>query len=160
MRKTLKIGQCDWNKLKSGTPNEIEIELGLEDSTLGPVFTCSGIVWNAKKKSPTRYGTDFREVIKEASKIDPKISELEVLWAKYNDNDRHLGTEEQEAVLAPYGPIGYDDAVKVLKEAKLFEVQIDGEAYKYGSGFIYKEIPAEDLKKIKAFFKWEAPVKA
>lgn len=73
------------------------------------------------------------------------------LWKAHHLNDMHPGTEVQEAILEEdFGDdlykLSYTDKCRWLSRYNLLEHN----GYKYGHGWIYREIPADDLAVIKA----------
>ena len=61
----------------------------------------------------------------------------------------HAGTPEQEACLKKvFGDRyrSYEEECKVLEENNLLVVNLDTEAYKYGTKWLYREISAEDME--------------
>lgn len=71
------------------------------------------------------------------------------MWKKYHLNDMHAGTEKQESALEKkFGnrnASDYDKHVEYLKSVGLYE----DNGYKYGTGWLKRDIPTNDLKKIK-----------
>lgn len=73
------------------------------------------------------------------------------LWKAYHLNDMHAGTEIQEAILEDdFGEdlykLSYTDKCRWLSRYNL----LDDNGYVYGHGWLYREIPADDLAVIKA----------
>jgi hypothetical protein len=77
-----------------------------------------------------------------------KQTELINLWKKYHLNGMNPGTKEQNAYIKRAGLIGdkynYDQAIKLLKSANLYEVKHPetNKPYKYGEGWIINKLPA------------------
>ena len=72
------------------------------------------------------------------------------LWKKYHLNDMHAGTEVQETILEnDFGEdlykLSYTDKCRWLSRYNL----LDDNGYVYGHGWVYREIPADDLYLIK-----------
>ncbi len=79
------------------------------------------------------------------------------MWELYHLNDTRPGTPEQHAALedmrAVYYPEKwYDVACEHLKEKGLYEVDLNGQRYKFGSSWLTHPIPQDDLSKIRAYF--------
>ena len=76
------------------------------------------------------------------------------LWKEHHLNDMHAGTEAQEAILEEdFGEdlykLSYTGRCRWLSRYNLL---VDN-GYKYGHGWLYREIPADDLAVIKAIIK-------
>lgn len=76
------------------------------------------------------------------------------LWKKHHLNNMHVGTERQEQQLVnDFGEdldkISYTDRCNWLRRCGL----LDDNGYVYGHGWVYKEIPTDDLAVIKAIIK-------
>lgn len=95
------------------------------------------------------------------------FQEIKDLWHKYHLNGAHAGTVAQEDALKVarskglLGPRGYDydKSVEYLKKVGLYEVNLTPtekkynpkyakQPYKYGHGWLYRPIPANDLARI------------
>ena len=79
------------------------------------------------------------------------------MWEKYHLNGMHAGTHAQEEALKEavksgklerYGANNYTETCDYLKSIGLYEVEYNGKPYKYGHGWLFWEIPEEDLKQI------------
>lgn len=70
------------------------------------------------------------------------------LWKEYHLNDLNAGTRKQDNILRLEGleNAQYTDKVRALKANGLL---VDN-GYTYGHGWLYREIPADDLAVIKA----------
>ena len=86
---------------------------------------------------------------------DPLFVAIRRLWKAYHLNDMYAGTVEQEACLKAARNSGeligsdLDDEVKCLKAKRLYIVKVDGKPYRYGSGWLYRSIPKDDIKIIR-----------
>ena len=71
------------------------------------------------------------------------------LWKKHHLNNMNAGTRKQDNFLRLEGleNAKYDEKIDALKANGLL---IDN-GYKYGTGWLYREIPSDDLALIKAF---------
>ena len=80
------------------------------------------------------------------------FKEIYKLWKKYHLNDMNAGTIEQEKAIKEheylFGEMDYTAECEYLKSINMFEVPLNGEVYKYGYGWLYREIPIHDLNKI------------
>lgn len=78
------------------------------------------------------------------------LKELGRLGRLYHLNDMHAGTEKQEDFLEEYFkahpdlPRTWENACQVLKDADL----LDDGGYVYGTAWLYRKIPAEDMLRI------------
>lgn len=75
------------------------------------------------------------------------------MWKKHHLNDMHPGTEAQEEALEKAGYTSwankYYECCEYLKSINLYE----DNGYKFGTGWLKREIPQEDLEIIKGLFK-------
>ena len=77
------------------------------------------------------------------------------MYCKYNNNDIHAGTQEQEDALRnavadgiiPSLHMKYHELHKeYLQSINLYDITLsDGTSYKYGHGWSYKPIPDDDI---------------
>lgn len=161
MKKTFSFGKIDYY----GTGrkiNLVEIEINLKDTESGPVFTASGKVWNFPHTDIVAGGQCLDDLAKfPKMKNNKTFKKILQMWEKHHLNDMHAGTQEQEkalkeatqkGVLKSYGANNYEESCNYLKSIGLYEVMHQGKPYKYGHGWIYYPIPAEDLAIIKKLF--------
>ena len=84
---------------------------------------------------------------------DPLFRTLYRLWKRYHLNDMHVGTETQEKAIERWQKEGhrydYGEVCEYLKSIGLYE----DNGYRYGSGWLYRPIPEEDLEIIKSIIK-------
>ena len=77
------------------------------------------------------------------------FEELYRLWKLYHLNDMHAGTVAQEEALEKAGLTNYGNEYEkccdYLKSINLY----DDNGYKFGHGWLKRDIPEEDLKRIK-----------
>lgn len=90
---------------------------------------------------------------------DPEFKTIYHLWQLYHLNDFHAGTPEQEQALKNAVSQGilnssdedyYKQCCKYLKKLDLYEVDYDNKPYRYGTAWLYREIPQSDLNLIKS----------
>ena len=78
--------------------------------------------------------------------------EIYRFWKLYHLNGMHAGTEEQEAAIEAWKAQGnryeYGKACEHLKSIGLYEVEYNGKPYRYGHGWLHREIPEADLARI------------
>ena len=79
------------------------------------------------------------------------LHEFNAIWERWHLNDMIAGTPEQEAFLRMLKDGGwkyesYDVACLKLKDNDLLVVTHEGEDYKYGSKWLFEEVPADVIK--------------
>lgn len=134
--------------------NPVTVEINLKETEEGFCFTASGTIWN-QTKTDCYCGGQCLDTIAKYVKAS-EFMEIYRLWKLYHLNDMHAGTREQEAAIDAWKEQGnrydYNKVCDYLKSVGLYEVEHEGEPYKYGHKWLYWEIPSEDLEKIKALF--------
>ena len=124
--------------------NSVEVEVELSDDG---VFTASANIWNSKHTDCVM-GGQCLDVVAKYIKSD-KFKKIYRLWEQYHLNDMHAGTEKQEAALLEAGLTGfaadYRECCDYLESINLL---VDN-GYKFGTGWLKREIPAEDVAEIK-----------
>lgn len=153
MRKKIDFGKIDYNGIGRRI-NPVTIEIELKETDKGYCFSAMGAVWNQTKTDWITGGQCLDSIAKRLH--TPEFMEIYRLWNLYHLNDMHAGTREQQAAIDAWKAEGnrydYDAVCEHLKSIGLYEVEHEGKPYKYGHGWLYWEIPAEDLEKIKALF--------
>lgn len=144
MKKVFKFGKIDFY----GTGrriNQVEVEIELRESN---VFSASGDVWNMHHTDIVCGGQCLDE-IKNFIKGNATFDSIYRLWKLYHLNDLHAGTKKQEEALKQkFGGVNaniYTEQCEYLKSINLY----DDNGYKFGTGWIKEEIPANDLQEIK-----------
>ena len=93
-------------------------------------------------------GGQCLDVVAKYVKSD-KFKKIYRLWELYHLNDMHSGTEKQEEALKTAGLEGwansYSECCDYLESINLL---VD-DGYKFGTGWLKREIPAEDVAEIK-----------
>lgn len=135
---------------------EVTLEVELRDTDKGPEFSVCGNLWNNRHTDILWGGQCVDELFWTYGKQmqNPKLyAEILELWKKYHLNGMHAGTEEQEDAIEEWKAEGnkydYSEVCCMLKERGLYEVEIDGEPYQYGHGWLYREIPENTLNRIR-----------
>lgn len=132
--------------------NAVEVELRLYEKEPGkPVFSACANAWNNLHSGIV--GGQCLDTLAELSpelRRNPLYREIIGLWRRNHLNDMHAGTERQEheiqCWLASTGKKwNYDEVCQHLKEVGLYE----DDGYKYGTGWLYREINPSDLKRIR-----------
>lgn len=132
------------------------IDMELKETDKGWCFTASGL-YNYQYNRSWR-DWDYEgggQCLDTIGKKYPKNKEVQLiveLWKKYHLNDMNAGTPRQTEHLKSLGEYkDYDWACEELKKVDLY---CDKEfspknPYKYGSSWLYREIPQNDLELIK-----------
>ena len=161
MRKVFKFGKIAWNG--SRKINAVEIEVEWKENNHGKmVFSVCGDVWNSTHTDCVCCGQCLDHILPYL-RFNKKFKEIYRLWELYHLNDMNAGTREQKAALDEAKEKGilkkngwnYDAECEYLKSIGLYEVEYDGKPYKYGHGWIYYDIPQEDINKIEELFREE-----
>ncbi len=143
-RKTVSFGKIDFY----GTGRKInaaDAEIELRDTENGPELAICGNVWNARHTDIVSGGQNLDEMAKHIKSA--KFREIHRLWKLYHLNSMHAGTEAQDRIVSEHfkdSRYDYGEACEALKEAGLYE----DHGYRYGTAWLYREIPDEDLRKI------------
>jgi hypothetical protein len=150
MKKVFDFGKIDIN----GTGrkiNAVTVEADLKDTGKGPEFFASAYVWNGSHTDIVMGGQCLDELAKYIH--TPEFKKILRFWRLYHLNGRHAGTQAQEQALINAGITDwaneYEKACDYLKSVGLYEVENDGEPYKFGHGWLYWAIPESDLNGIK-----------
>ena len=131
---------------------EVEVELEYKDK--GPVLSICGSIWNSKHTDCVCCGQCLDTMMKFSSLANNALfKKLHRLWTDWHLNDLRAGTVKQEDALkdarkAGHKICGYEDACKYLESIGLLE----DNGYKYGSSWLYREIPNDVLQEIEALF--------
>ena len=151
INKKLSFGKhavCSVRKL-----NEIEVELTLGKASNGkPTFSACASVWNARHTDILMGGQCLDTILEhcKAMRANSLYKEIVGLWERNHLNDMHAGTEAQEKAIHEWrdkngGRYDYNEACDYLRSIGLYE----DNGYKYGTGWLYREISDEDMKRIK-----------
>lgn len=153
MKKKIEFGKIDF----CGTGrknNDVDVEIELRQKEDGKkVLLICGNIWN-HIHTDIYCGGQCLDTIYHFKKNNKTFLEVYDLWKKYHLNDMHAGTKKQEDFLKKYHkennmPYDYTEDCKILEENNLLEdILPNGQKYKYGTGWLYEEIPEEDLQKI------------
>ncbi|MDV3429125.1 MAG: hypothetical protein LIR50_19205 [Bacillota bacterium] len=147
MKKNFELGKIDFygtgRKINAVT---VKIELTEEN-----VFTACGYVWNIRRTDCVSGGQNLDEIYK-FKKNNPIFKVIYEMWKKHHLNDMHAGTEKQEEALEKAGYTAwardYEKCCEYLESVGLLE----DNGYKFGTGWLKREIPQEDLEKIRGLF--------
>lgn len=129
----------------------IEMELSYKDNDMSkPELSICGELWNATHTDIIMGGQCLDEMSKLCGlRSNTLFKKLHRLWKLYHLNGLTAGTVKQEQALDDARKSGkrlcsYEDSCKYLESVGLLE----DDGYKYGSSWLYREIPEDDLKEI------------
>tara|TARA_R100000655_G_C2885648_1_gene176100 strand:- start:76 stop:540 length:465 start_codon:yes stop_codon:yes gene_type:complete len=133
------------------------IEMELKETHKGWCFSASGL--HDYQFYPSMKDWDYSgagQCLESIAKDYPKNKEVQLivkLWRKYHLNDLNAGSPKQTEYLASLGEYkSYEWACEELEKVGLLydkEFSPD-EPYQYGSAWLFREIPTEDLETIKS----------
>lgn len=131
---------------KINTP-EVEIALACDNGKYE--FSACGSIWNSKHTDIIAGGQCLDTMYKYL-KHDKLFKEIYRLWRAYHLNGMRSGTIKQEQALDDAEKAGvrlldYNDSCKYLESIGLLE----DDGYKYGTKWLYRAIPEDDLNVIK-----------
>lgn len=127
-----------------------EVEVELEYTEKGPALSISGTIWNSKHTDCVCCGQCLDTMMKFSSLANNELfKKLHHLWKNWHLNDVCAGTVKQEDALKDARKAGnkiccYEDACKYLESIGL----LNDDGYRYGSAWLYHEIPEDTLKEI------------
>lgn len=126
--------------------NVPEVEVELEYTDKGAVLSICGIIWNSKHTRAVECNHRLDTMMKFPSLANNALfKKLYHFWSNWHRNDLRTGTVKQDAALREHGySVSYSDACKHLESIGLFE----DDGYRYGSGWLFHEIPEDILKEI------------
>jgi hypothetical protein len=147
IRKTFNFGKIAYTSTRKVNAVDIEMELRYTDK--GPELSICGNIWNSRHTDIV-IGGQCLDKMNQIEDIhgNSVFQELYRLHSLYHLNSLHAGTVRQEDALHNSGKHlhNYDDQCKYLDSVGLL---YDGD-YKYGTAWLYREIPENDLNKIKS----------
>ena len=140
MKKIIDFGKIAYSGNRKINAVTIEVELSEDEK---PVLSISGDVLNSRGTDDVICGQCLDELLP-YFKNNAKFKEIYRLWKLYHLNNLHAGTEAQENLLKEHHVTNYQEACDLLKKHHLYK----DNGYRYGSGWLYRSIPENDLKKI------------
>ena len=140
MEKVFDFGKIAYDGNRKINKVTIKIELKGDEK---PVLSICGNIWNSRGTDIVCGGQCLDDLLP-YFRNNTKFTEIYRLWKLYHLNDMHAGTEVQEELLKKYNTYEYGKACKLLKKHNLYE----DKGYRYGSAWLYRPIPENDLKKI------------
>jgi hypothetical protein len=79
--------------------------------------------------------------------------EFRAVWDRWHLNDMRAGTKEQEEMIRVMIKAGalkenctYDERCKALDTACMYEVEHNGQKYKYGHAWLFEDVPEDVLQ--------------
>jgi len=151
MRKTFTFPKVAYTSTRRVNLPTIEMELQYKDNDMSrPVLSICGDLWNARHTDIVMGGQCLDELARfDELFCNPLFKKLHRLWKAYHLNDMRPGTDKQEQALDDAKKSGkrlccYEDSCKYLESIGLLE----DNGYKYGSAWLYRPIPENDLKEI------------
>lgn len=150
MMKIFNFGKIDFNKTGRKS-NAVEVRVELRNTPQGPEFIASGSIWNHKHTDIYCTGQCL-DTIKNNLPDDSMqrlklFNEIYMFWKLYHLNGMHAGTVKQEEMLKLAGLSRADYTIRCQYLDSIGLLVDDG--YKYGSSWLYREIPESDLNRIK-----------
>jgi len=150
LEKTFDFGKFDYGRRGRRT-NRITVTARLESKGGYAVFTASGDIWNCRGTDIVCGGQCLDEIAEFVK--DPAFMKIYGYWKLYHLNDMHAGTPEQEKYLKENRTWrnDYDKDCECLKKAGLYEVELDGKPYRYGTKWLMWAIPDDVVAEMEAF---------
>lgn len=147
-----------------GYPVELELKVSLGHNQRCPGY-CLSIIGSLKVKKCAELGlvpietsgqcTDMDKYLDDCGLCSPTLNKILAIWRKWHMNDMRPGTIEQERCLeglyAKKEKADFGERCEYLKNHYLLcdpLVIVGGKPYKYGSGWLYWEIPHEVLREL------------
>lgn len=149
------------NRNKKDCPVELSISLTDRERN-GKAYkelSVSADVWN-HNHSDIHIGGQCLDELVPYFKGNKTFDFIYDMWKKYHLNGFNAGTIEQEnalneavekGLLTSYGANNFKNSCNYLKHIELYEVEVDGKPHRYGSGWLVREIPEDDLERIEYF---------
>ena len=135
--------------------NSVWVEISLKD---GKYFSACAYIWDSNRDD-CLIGGQCLDTINDNCpdiKANPIWQKIYRLWKLYHLNDLHAGTIEQEEALDKWWASSKDNIdrdyhkdCEYLKSIGLYEVEYNGKPYQYGTAWLKRDIPEEDLNQIK-----------
>lgn len=151
MRKEFAFNKVAYTSSRRVNLPTVEVELQYKDGDMKkPVLSICGNIWNATHTDVVMCGQCLDEMAKmDGLSCNPLFRKLHRLWKAYHLNDMHAGTVKQEQALNDARKAGvrlsdYDASCKYLESINL----LDDNDYKYGSAWLYRATPEDDLNEI------------
>ena len=157
--KTFDFDKVAWYGGRKVNKPTVTLKLSYKDGDENkPVLSISANIWNAKQTDIVCGGQCLDEMMKYRSLRDNEtFKKLYHLWSNYHLNDMHSGTVNQEKAVKEFYNTnknkqahtlhtGYNEVCDYLKSVNLY---VDN-GYVYGTSWLYRAIPEDDLNMIKS----------
>lgn len=152
-QRTFDFGKIDYNATGRKI-NAVSIDVELKDLGDGKwEFTACGDIWNSKHTDCLCCGQCLDTISEYVH--TPIFKEIYRLWKAYHLNGMNAGTLRQEqAIIEKFGSENasrYSEECDYLASIDLLEDKeylYNGKPYKYGSAWLYREIPSDDIRRI------------
>ena len=151
MSKVFKFDKIAYTSSRRVNSPEVEVRLYYKDGDMKkPVLSICGNIWNATHTDVVMCGQCLDEMLElDGLSCNDLFIKLHRLWKLHHLNDMRCGTIKQENALDDARKSGkrlccYEDSCKYLESIGM----IEDDGYKYGSSWLYREIPENDLKEI------------
>lgn len=150
MSKTFKFDKVAYSGTRKIDQPEIEMELRYDENGKPELSICADL-WNGRHTDIVMGGQCLDELMQfDSLSCNALFRKLHRLWKLYHLNGLRAGSEKQEQALEEARNAGerlccYEDSCKYLESIGL----LDDNGYRYGSSWLYRAIPDDDLKLIK-----------
>jgi hypothetical protein len=158
MKRIIEFGKVDYNRSgRRNCPVTVEIEL-TDEPGKGPVLSVCGNIWNPRKSDIYSGGQNLDEIAKFKG-ANPLFREVKRLWEAHHLNDMHAACVHQTG---PGRDAGLEVETKGKGKKAVGWLRPDEHpagilckpcpvcGYKYGTAWLYREIPPIDLEIIKS----------
>lgn len=150
MKRTIGFGKIDFRG-RGCKVNKVTVGIELSGGKK-PSLSIDADVWN-QQETDIVIGGQCLDRLLPFFRDNKIFKEIFRLWRKCNLNDMHFGTPEQENWLRSHGfgepnANDYDRHCEALKNAGLYEVEVDGKPFKYGTRWLYWPIELSDMASI------------
>lgn len=154
-----------WPVTSKRKVNEVELEVEIREEPNGEkVFSASGGIWDAHHTDYVMCGQCLDSILEEIPELKKNDLYMEIygLWHRCHLNNMRAGSPKQENAIEKWLNSGnqydYETACEFLRSIGLYEDKEyikDGKPYRYGTAWLYEEIPDEDMSKIERLLNCE-----
>ena len=155
LQKTFDFGKVDYYGCGRKI-NKVDVTVRLYDEDDGHVvLSIDGGFWNGRSTDYVCCGQCLDEIAKFVH--SPLFLKIHGWWKDWHLNDMKCASPRQETAIGEWLVAGhtydYDKVCSMLKSKNLLidkSYIVDGEPFRYGSKWIYKEIPKNIIEEIKS----------